>query len=164
MDRRLAPSAQGFHVPRTPSPLGERRSTKEPSKEPPPYSLQDELEIRYQTYARRLHWLRIIISTFILVVSAAVIGCTADSLKEYHHTSAPPSWYLPLWPTDIDIRPTQVLLGCGVFVLVLNAIYIAAAFVPRVCLPTSYIPPRQSTDCSSPPSPQSYVFLTSPRP
>ncbi|MCJ1255904.1 hypothetical protein MMC24_003722 [Lignoscripta atroalba] len=93
-------------------------SKRTPRLQPPPYSPQDDLRIRFQTQSNRLHWLRVFIACTTLVLSTACIVCAGRSLHEYSKTQATPNLDPPLWSSGLDVRPAQTVLGCSSLVAV----------------------------------------------
>ena len=79
--------------------------------------------------------LRIVIAGITLATSIAVIACAAVSLRAYTESSVDAEWLLPLWPLNVDLRPSHTVLGCGITIAVFSLIYLAAAFAPMVLSP-----------------------------
>ena len=107
---------------------------RKPSLEPPPYSPRDDLEIRYQSQAKSLHWLRIANASATLVISSAIVGFTALSLHQYSQSKSGSSWFVQRWLYNLDNRPTNAALGCGVLILIASLAYLMAALSPMVSL------------------------------
>lgn len=104
---------------------------RRPFLDPPPYTFNDELEIRNRTYNRRLHWIRVVNALFIFILATAIIACTGQTLGEYSKDQQA-NWYFGLWPANLDIRATQIALGCSICITGANLIYIVAALTRSV--------------------------------
>lgn len=102
------------------------------SVEPPPYSPNDVFAERNQRLAGILHWARVILSVITLIAGAIVIGCAASSLRSYSSTHLNSQYFLPLWPTSVDLRPTHAMLACGVTISSFSLVYLISVFVPTV--------------------------------
>ncbi|CAF9928814.1 MAG: hypothetical protein HETSPECPRED_006939 [Heterodermia speciosa] len=100
------------------------------SVEPPPYSPNDVFAERNQRLAGILHWARVILSVITLIAGAIVIGCAASSLRSYSSTHLNSQYFLPLWPTSVDLRPTHAMLACGVTISSFSLVYLISVFVP----------------------------------
>ena len=106
---------------------------RSPSIGPPAYTTDDLLAAKYQKYSRWVHHIRVAIAAITFIASIAVIACVGASLRAFSDSRHEPEWILPLWPLDIDLRPSHAMLGCGIAVSVLSLAYLAVAFVPMVC-------------------------------
>ena len=106
---------------------------RSPSIGPPAYTTDDLLAAKYQKFSRWVHLLRVAIAAVTFVASIAVIACVGASLRAYSNSRLEPEWILPLWPLNVDLRPSHAILGCGIAVAVLSLAYLAVAFVPMVC-------------------------------
>ena len=119
-------------------------SKRTPRLQPPPYSPQDDLRIRFQTQSNRLHWLRVFIACTTLVLSTACIVCAGRSLHEYSKTQATPNLDPPLWSSGLDVRPAQTVLGCSSLVAVAGLGYLIVAFWPLVGFMPEHLDPVPS--------------------
>lgn len=106
---------------------------RSPSIGPPAYTTDDLLAAKYQKVSRWVHLMRVAIAAITLIASIAVIACVGASLRAYSNSRLEPEWILPLWPLDVDLRPSHAILGCGITVALLSLGYLAVAFVPMVC-------------------------------
>lgn len=106
---------------------------RSPSIGPPAYTTEDLLAAKYQKVSRWVHLMRVAIAAITLIASIAVIACVGASLRAYSNSRLEPEWILPLWPLDVDLRPSHAVLGCGITVALLSLGYLAVAFVPMVC-------------------------------
>jgi len=133
---------------------------RSPSLVQPAYTTDDIAAARYSEYSWWLHCVRIALTTITLALSIAVIACAAISIRQYHDSHMEPEWLLPLWPVSVDLRPTHVVLGCGIVILIFSLAYLILTFVPMVSR-SSFRPPvfwanqapspTNSTTSSSPP-------------
>ena len=105
---------------------------RSPSIGPPAYTTDDLLAARYQKFSKWVHLMRVAIAAVTLVASVAVIACVGASLRAYSNSRLEPEWILPLWPLNVDLRPSHAVLGCGIAVALLSLAYLATAFVPMV--------------------------------
>ena len=105
---------------------------RSPSIAPPAYTTDDLLAAKYQRQSKRVHLVRAAIAAVTLIASIAVISCVGASLRAYSNSRLEPEWILPLWPLDVDLRPSHAILGCGIAVALLSFGYLAVAFVPMV--------------------------------
>lgn len=106
---------------------------RSPSIGPPAYTTDDLLAAKYQKVSRWVYLMRVAIAAITLIASIAVIACVGASLRAYSNSRLEPEWILPLWPLDVDLRPSHAILGCGITVALLSLGYLAVAFVPMVC-------------------------------
>lgn len=106
---------------------------RSPSIGPPAYTTDDLLAAKYQKISRWVHLMRVAIAAITLIASIAVVACVGASLRAYSNSRLEPEWILPLWPLDVDLRPSHAILGCGITVALLSLGYLAVAFVPMVC-------------------------------
>ena len=141
---------------------------RSPSIGPPAYTTDDLLAAKYQRFSRWVHLIRVTIAAVTVIASVAVIGCVGASLRAYSGSRREPEWILPLWPLDVDLRPSHAILGCGIAVAVLSLGYLAVASVPMVSIrlssaihskystyiltPSTYSDEDSTTPTSSPPS------------
>lgn len=82
---------------------------------------------------------RVGLTALALMASVAILGLSADALKVYNTTHVPPGFLLPLWPDDIDLRPTQALVAAGSIAVAVNVVSLLASKVHSV------IPPNTSS-------------------
>lgn len=103
-----------------------------PSIAPPAYTTDDRLVARNHKFSRWIYLIRLGITAITLVTSIAVIACAGVALRHYSNSHLGAEWLLPLWPLNVDLRPTHTVLGCGITVAILSFAYLAAAFAPMV--------------------------------
>jgi hypothetical protein len=78
------------------------------------------------------------ITQIILTVLTAVLGLTiVGTAGHVFHTyksqvAANNMWWLPLWPGHFETTGTKAAIGTGTGIVFLSAIFIVAAFLPRV--------------------------------
>ncbi len=107
-------------------------SRRAPSQEPPAYTTDDILAYQHQRHSKLVSWLRTAMSAIILVISIVIIACSGSSLRAYSSTAFAAEWWLPLWPSRVDLRPTHAVLACGIILMVASLIYLAVALAPSV--------------------------------
>lgn len=100
-----------------------------PTFSPPPYSSQSTRPSRLPPL---FHTLFLALSALAFIFALAIVACAAASIRAYHHSDLPPSWYLPLWPSQLDLRPTRALLAVGVIVAVVCLANLVVGLVPGV--------------------------------
>ncbi|CAF9907725.1 MAG: hypothetical protein ALECFALPRED_003789 [Alectoria fallacina] len=103
---------------------------RSPSIGPPAYTTDDLLAARYQKFSKWVHLMRVAIAAITFIASIAIIACVGASLRAYAISRLEPEWILPLWPLNVDLRPSHAILGCGIAVALLSLAYLAVAFVP----------------------------------
>ena len=106
-----------------------------PSIDPPSYTTDDLASARFSKHARALEWLRSALSTIILIAGIAITACTGVSLHLFDDSHVTAAWLLPLWPTNVDLRPTKLVLATGIVVMMFSLGYIVLAFAPLVIPP-----------------------------
>lgn len=112
-------------------------SSSQHGQSPPAYSTKTEdiLSAKYQRWSKLLNAIRIATAAIMLIIAVPIIGTTGNSLKAYQSTNLGGKMYLPLWPANVDLRPTHSILACGVVVTTWSLIYLIASFFPSVRLP-----------------------------
>lgn len=93
-----------------------------------------DLQLQSQVQSKRrllnvVHSARIALTILALAAGITVLGVSANGLLVYHETYLPADFYLPLWPSKFDLRPTTALLAGGVIVTVAN---VASLFFSKV--------------------------------
>lgn len=97
-----------------------------------------EFETREIEQAKTTKMVRLVESarlglTVLALLSAVVIvGTAAETLGVYNKTSLGEEYFLALWPSDFDIRPTIALITCGAIVVLISAISLAVAKIPAI--------------------------------
>lgn len=69
-------------------------------------------------------------------LSIAVLGTSAHTLDVFNKQQSFNPWWLPLWPQHFDVNGMKGLVGASTSVLVLCAVFLVFALVPRFHLPT----------------------------
>ncbi len=77
---------------------------------------------------------RLGLTVLALVASITIVGTAAHTLAVYNTTTLDSEYFLSLWPSEFDIRPTTALVICGSIVVVASASSVAAIKIPAVCL------------------------------
>lgn len=98
----------------------------------------DMQESTFLKRSRAIHWARLGLSFFILIVAVAVIACEAVPFQHYKSTAQWANAGLALWPLNFDLRPTIAALSCGSVIAVLNLVYVITALLPSVGFPNLY--------------------------
>ena len=105
------------------------------SPNPPSYTTEDLLTAKYLQVERIIHWMRTGVAFVSFGISIAVIACTGISLHQYSTSKASPQWVVPLWASNMDLRPSHSVLACGIITTILSLIYLVFAFTPLVSCP-----------------------------
>ena len=84
--------------------------------------------------ARMAESARLGLTVLALTASITIVGTAADTLSVYNTTTLGSEYFLSLWPSDFDIRPTTALIICGAIVIVASTCSLAASKIPAVCL------------------------------
>lgn len=67
-----------------------------------------------------------------LCAGLAILGVSADALAVYETTHVPPEYLLPLWPDDLDLRPTVTFVVSSAIIILANGASIVADKLPFV--------------------------------
>lgn len=102
-------------------------------------SAQEEAYLR-SSFRQRV--LRLIICVLTLATALAALGVEGHILQSYNETRLGRDWQLPLWPINIDVRPTLGVLIPAAIVAAFNVVYILLALIPSVSFPP--FPPSPS--------------------
>lgn len=106
--------------------------------EPEQTSSFPEFEIRELERQKSTKTIRMVESarlglTVLALLSAIVIvGTSAETLGVYNRTHLGQDYFLALWPTNFDIRPTIALITCGAIIVLASAISLATSKVPAI--------------------------------
>ena len=92
----------------------------------------DEAESSFLRRDRYLRVVRLGLAALIFSLGVSIIGCEGVPLHHYRQTSVYEQAWLPLWPLNLDVRPTIAILACGCVVAALNLVYIVVALLPSV--------------------------------
>jgi hypothetical protein len=102
----------------------------------------------------KAHWIRIldlarlILTLLAIAAAAAVVGCSAHTLRVYNAMTLADGFAIPaLWPGSLDLRPTKAELVGGAVVLSVAMLYVLVGVVPVVSL--RYLPLLVSGFCKS---------------
>lgn len=77
--------------------------------------------------------IRLGLTVLALLAAITIVGTSADTLAVYNSTHLSENFFLPLWPSEFDIRPTTALVICGSVVVLASAVSLAVSKVPTVC-------------------------------
>ncbi|KAH7144049.1 hypothetical protein EDB81DRAFT_760426 [Dactylonectria macrodidyma] len=70
---------------------------------------------------------RLALTALALAAGITILGVSADSVAVYNATHVPDDYLLPLWPSNLDLRPTVALVAGGAIVVAANAISLLAS-------------------------------------
>ncbi|KAG8528950.1 uncharacterized protein KY384_006639 [Bacidia gigantensis] len=103
---------------------------RSPSLDPPSFTTDDLATAKYIRFSRMLEWLRIALAITTLAAATTVTACAGVALRTYSDTRVQPEWLLPVWPHNVDLRPTHAVLACGIIITIFSLLYVIAAFAP----------------------------------
>ena len=103
-----------------------------PTIGPPAYTTDDLLAAKYNKVSSWTKIVRLVLAFISLCISVAVLGCSADSLQEYANSDTVQVWLLPLWPANVDLRPTHTILACGIILTIFSLAYLVLGLIPMV--------------------------------
>ncbi|KAK7403254.1 hypothetical protein QQX98_010988 [Neonectria punicea] len=75
---------------------------------------------------------RLGLTALALAAGITVLGVSADSVAVYHATHVLDDFLLPLWPYNMDFRPTVALVAGSAIVIVTNVISLLASKIQTV--------------------------------
>ena len=84
--------------------------------------------------SRAIESTRLGLTVLALLSAITILATSADTLAVYNQTHLSEEFFLALWPSDFDIRPTTALVICGSIVILSSAVSLAASRVPAVSL------------------------------
>ncbi|OAP64415.1 hypothetical protein AYL99_00387 [Fonsecaea erecta] len=88
-------------------------------------------ESAYLRQAKWLRWTRTGLAILTTATATAAMGCEGHVLHSYNNTHMGSKWHLPpLWPTDVDVRPTLAILISSTLILVLSLSYLIVSLIP----------------------------------
>ncbi|KAH7001874.1 hypothetical protein EDB80DRAFT_685066 [Ilyonectria destructans] len=70
---------------------------------------------------------RLALTALALAAGITILGVSADSVAVYNATHVPDDFLLPLWPSNLDFRPTVALVAGSAIVIVANAMSLLAS-------------------------------------
>lgn len=97
-----------------------------------PSAASDEDESTYIQRTRILHWIRIGLCMVVFALAIASIGAEGHPLRYYNKTVRYEEMHLPLWPENLELRPTIALITCGIIISLQSLIYVVVALLPSV--------------------------------
>jgi len=106
------------------------------------HSASSAQESAYLGQAWWLRWIRLVLAVLVVGTGSAALGCTAHTLHQYNATHLGSDWFLPLWPRNIDVKPTIAILVPAVIMTATSLTYLLFAILPSVCPPWDF-----SSDC-----------------
>jgi hypothetical protein len=84
--------------------------------------------------SRAIESTRLGLTVLALLSAITILATSADTLAVYNQTHLSEEFFLALWPSDFDIRPTTALVICGSIVILSSAVSLAVSRVPSVSL------------------------------
>jgi hypothetical protein len=81
---------------------------------------------------RLIHSGRIVLSVVLVAAAAAIVGCEADAIRTYNSTNLSSQWFLPLWPQNLDLRPSIGIIVGGALIILTSSLYLLCAILPAV--------------------------------
>jgi hypothetical protein len=98
--------------------------------------------------SRAIESTRLGLTVLALLSAIIILATSADTLAVYNQTHLSEEFFLALWPSDFDIRPTTALVICGAIVILSSVASLAVSRVPSVSLTHIHIhsPSISSTD------------------
>ena len=105
-------------------------------------------------FPKLIHYTLLFLSLLSLIASLVILGCVVTSLRTYSRTHLTSQWRLPLWPTDVDFRPTHALLAFSIIstLISLLSILVSLSSVSHPSLHTTTANVTSSLNTSSSPS------------
>lgn len=67
-----------------------------------------------------------------LLCGFVVLATASNVASVYNSTLSSDELYLPLWPENLDMRPTNALVAAGVLITMMNVVALAFAKVKKV--------------------------------
>jgi hypothetical protein len=99
-------------------------------------------ESAYLRQAKYLSWLRSGLAGLSIATAIAAVGCEGHVLQRYNSTHLGSGSHLPpLWPTNVDVKPTIALLASSCLVVVVSIVYLVISLIPTVRLLAAARPP-----------------------
>jgi len=82
--------------------------------------------------SRAIESTRLGLTVLALLSAITILGTSADTLAVYNQTHLSEEFFLALWPSDFDIRPTTALVICGTIVILSSIVSLAVSRVPSI--------------------------------
>ncbi|KAK5554997.1 hypothetical protein LTR46_007201 [Exophiala xenobiotica] len=87
-------------------------------------------ESGYLATAHLLRWTRYGLAFMVIASSTAALGCAGHVLDRYNETRFGREYSLPLWPWNVDVRPTLAILIPAAIVIAVNLGYLVFSLIP----------------------------------
>ncbi|KAH0837569.1 hypothetical protein FOPE_05162 [Fonsecaea pedrosoi] len=95
------------------------------------HSASSAQESAYLRQAKWLQWIRCTLAILTIATATAAVGCEGHVLHSYNKTHMGSKWHLPpLWPTNVDVRPTLAVLIAATLIIILSLSYVVVSLVP----------------------------------
>lgn len=89
-----------------------------------------EQETTYLKRTTQLRYAQLALSGLLFATAVAVVGVESDIVARYNRTHLAAEWHLSLWPTDLNVKPTLLLLITGAITTFLALITSIVAVIP----------------------------------
>lgn len=90
-------------------------------------------ESAYLRQAKYLRWSRAALTGLVIAIGIAAVGCEGHVLHRYNSTHpAKGSSLPPLWPSNVDVRPTIAILASTCIIVVISLVYLVWSLIPTV--------------------------------
>lgn len=90
-------------------------------------------ETRYLANCSLLRHARVLLASLLTAGSVAVLGMQVDTYRRYTHSLLPPDstgWALRVWPHNLNLTPTILLIVVSAVNTLLNLAYLLTAIIP----------------------------------
>ncbi|TAQ86091.1 hypothetical protein B7494_g5586 [Chlorociboria aeruginascens] len=98
---------------------------------------QSQYDVKKAAQHKRVESVRYALTTLTLLSGIAIVATSADGLSVYNKTSLAPDFYLSLWPTNLDLRPTIAQIVCGSIIILSSSLSLIVgkiAFIKHLTL------------------------------
>ncbi|XP_014551230.1 hypothetical protein COCVIDRAFT_31204 [Bipolaris victoriae FI3] len=84
------------------------------------------------------HMAQAVITGLVVVLSIAILGTSAHTLRVFNEQHLSNPWWAPMWPQHFDVQGTKALVASSVVTLVLCGAFLIASFIPKLALRQKY--------------------------
>jgi len=98
----------------------------------PEFEIREIEQQKHTKTLRLVESVRLGLTVLSLLSALVIVGTSAETLGVYNRTHLGDDFFLALWPTDFDIRPTVALVTCGATIFMISAISLASAKIPAI--------------------------------
>lgn len=90
-------------------------------------------ESAYLRQAKYLRWARAVLAGLVIAIGVAAVGCEGHVLHRYNSTHPARELNLPpLWPSNVDVRPTIAILASTCLIVSFSLVYLVWSLIPTV--------------------------------